>query len=526
MDEGHLSNTVSIFLGLMFAVVVFTSVARRLRLPHPSLLALGGLVMAFIPGLPRVQLNPNVVLLMFLPPLLFSAGWRIAWRELVAVLQPVTVLAIGLVLFTTFGVGLAASAVDPTLTLAAGLVLGAIVSPTDPLAASTIVRQVRLPQRLITILEGESLANDATGLVIYRIAVGAVMMGSFGIVRGAFTFAVVAVGGIAAGLIVGFLSVQLQKLVDDPPIEFALQLLTGYAAYLPAERVGFSGVFAAATSGIVCGHYWSYAFRAHSRLQAVAVWDTLDFLVNAVLFLLLGLQLPVVLAEAGKHDLRRLLLNGIGISLLAIVLRMGWVFAGALSPKRGGLVASPRVIALLGWSGMRGVLSLATAIALPHITPSGAPFPGRATILFYAFCVIVVTLVVQGLPLPYVIRWLRIPREEPQFDQERQARIRTTRAARDRLEQLLSDGDELTRTVGAELRAQYQQLLEYYEKGATPQTTDRSRIELRRIRAELGQAQRVALVDLHSRGLINNETFQRLGRELDYLEEQFAIDER
>jgi len=526
MDQGYLSHTLSIFLGLIFVVVLFTFAARRLRLPHPSLLALGGLLMAFIPRLPRVQLNPDVVLLMFLPPLLFSAGWRIPWREFVAVLQPVAVLAIGLVLFTTFGVGLAAYALDPSLTLGAALVLGAIVSPTDPLAASTIIRQVRLPQRIVSILEGESLANDATGLVVYRIAVGAVMVGSFGVIRGAHTFAVVAVGGIAAGLIVGFLSVQLQKLVDDPSIEFALQLLTGYAAYLPAERLGFSGVFAAASSGMVCGHYWSYALRARSRLQAVAVWDTLDFLVNAVLFLLLGLQLPVVLSEAGGHDFRRLLLNGLGISLLAIALRMGWMFAGALIPRRGRPVASQRVIALLGWSGMRGVLSLATAIALPHTTPSGAPFPGRATILFYAFCVIVVTLIVQGLSLPYVIRWLRIPREEPRLDEERLARIRTARAARDRLEQLLSDGDELTRTVGVELRVQYQRLLEHYEKGTAPQSADRSRIELGRIRAEIGQAQRLTLVDLHSRGLINNDTFRRLERELDLLEEQFANDER
>ena len=175
---------------------------------------------------------------------------------------------------------------------------------------------------------------------------------------------------------------------------------------------------------------------------------------------------------------------------------------------------------------MRGVLSLATAIALPHTTPSGAPFPGRATILFYAFCVIVVTLIVQGLSLPYVIRWLRIPREEPRLDEERLARIRTARAARDRLEQLLSDGDELTRTVGVELRVQYQRLLEHYEKGTAPQSADRSRIELGRIRAEIGQAQRLTLVDLHSRGLINNDTFRRLERELDLLEEQFANDER
>jgi CPA1 family monovalent cation:H+ antiporter len=518
-----LSHTLATVLGLLFAVVLLTSAARRLRLPHPSLLALGGLGMAFIPRLPRLQLDPDVVLLVFLPPLLFSAGWRIAWRELVANLRTILVLAIGLVLFTTFGVGLAAHALDPSLPLAAALVLGAIVSPTDPLAASSIARQVRLPQRIITILEGESLANDATGLVVYRIAVGAVMTGSFSFLGGAYQFVVVATGGIAVGLIVGFLSVQLQKATNDPPIEFALQLLTGYAAYLPAERVGFSGVFAAAAAGILCGHYWSYTLGARSRLQAIAVWDTLDFLVNAALFLVLGLQLPVVLAEAGDHDLRRLLLTGLGISFLAIVLRMGWMFAGALLSRLRAREAltSARTIALIGWAGMRGVLSLATAIALPHSTSSGAPFPGRATILLYAFCVIVVTLIVQGLPLPYIMRWLRIPRDQPRLEEDRLARIRTARAARDRLEQLLAEGDELTRAVGSDLRVHYQRLLAHHEEQREPAHAERSRLELARLRSELAHAQRRVLLDLHARGLIDNETFRRFERELD-LEEQFG----
>jgi monovalent cation/hydrogen antiporter len=522
-----LTQTLAAVLALLFAVVLFTTVARRLRLPYPSLLALAGLVMALIPGLPRTGLAPEVVLLVFLPPLLFGAGWRLSVGELVRHLRPIIVLAVGLVLFTTVGVGLSAHALDPSLPLASAIVLGAIVSPTDPLAASAVARQVRLPRGVISILEGESLANDATGLVVYRIAVGAVVGGSFSIVGGAATFVLMAAGGILIGMLAGYVSVQLQRVVDDPPIEFALQLLTGYVAYLPAERVGVSGVFAAATAGLVSGHLWSYSLGARSRLQAVAVWDTLDFLLNAVLFLLLGLELPVVLAAAGSHDLRRLILTGIGVSVLAIALRMAWMFAGAMLARLRSSVSpkgEPRpranVIALLGWSGMRGVLSLATALALPEQTSSGAPFPGRATILFYAFCVIIVTLVLQGLPLPWVIRILRIPREEPAHEMDRLARLRTARAARDRLDLFVKEDDELTRTVAGDLRTHYQRLIDDLEqKGVAATGGSRVQAELLRIRRELTHAQRTALLDLHARALIDDETFRRIERELD-LEEQ------
>jgi CPA1 family monovalent cation:H+ antiporter len=521
-----LARTLATVLALLFAVVLFSTVARRLRLPYPSLLALGGLMMALVPGLPRFELAPDVVLLVFLPPLLFGAGWRISWSELVPLLRPIAVLAVGLVLFTTVGVGLAAHALDAALPLGEALVLGAIVSPTDPLAASAVARQVRLPRRIITLLEGESLANDATGLVVYRLAVGAALAGSFGVLDGAYTFVLVATGGVAIGLLVGFVSVQLQRAVDDPPIEFALQLLTGYAAYLPAERVGFSGVFAAAAAGLLCGHSWSYALGARSRLQAVAVWDTLDFLLNAVLFLLLGLQLPVVLAEASDHNLGRLLAIGLAIGLLAIALRMGWMFAGALLARRRAMRAPDdepappmNVIALVGWSGMRGVLSLATALAVPRVTASGAPFVGRPTILFYAFSVIVLTLIAQGMPLPWVIRWLRIPRDEPRHDQDRRARIHTARAARDCLERLDAAGDELTHRLVDDLRSHYRRLLEQLGAETSPSEGARIEAELTRIRRELSQVQRRALLDLHQRGLIDNDIFRRIERELD-LEEQ------
>jgi CPA1 family monovalent cation:H+ antiporter len=502
-------------LGLLFAVVAFALTARRLRLPYPSLLALGGLILALVPRLPRLQLAPDIVLFVFLPPLLFSAGWRIPWPDFAALLRPITVLAIGLVLLTTIGVALVAHALEPSLPLASAIVLGAIVSPTDPLAASAVARRVRLPRAVITLLEGESLANDATGLVMYRIALGFVAVGHLALLHGAYTFVVIAAGGIAVGLVLGLLSVLLQRVANEPAIAFAIQLATGYMAYLLAEQIGFSGVFAAAAAGMLCGHFFSYALHAESRLLAVTVWDTLDFLLNATLFLLLGLQLPVVLAQIERPGLGHLLLRGLLLSGFAIALRMVWLLVSTLRTKS---VLPLRLAVLVGWSGMRGVLSLATALALPTLTREG-PFAGRATIIFYAFCVIVVTLIGQGLALPLLIRFLRIPREETPRNADSLARLQVARTARDALTRLSEDGDTLTRELVEELRPRYIELLECLEsEGAGPES-ERRRTERARIRGHVIAAQRRALLDLYRGARIDSDTFRKIERELD-LEEQ------
>lgn len=506
-----------VVLGLLVAVVLLTTVARRLRLPYPSLLALGGLILAVLPGLPDVEIAPDLVLQVFLPPLLFSTGWRLSWREFVRNLRPIAILAVGLVLFTTIGVGVAAHWLAPELPLGAAFVLGAIVCPTDPLAASAVARQVRLPTSILTVLEGESLANDATGIVVYRIAVGAVASQSFSVMGGAYTFAVAAAGGIVIGVAIGAISVQVQRRIDDPPIEFAVQLLTSYASYFAAERIGVSGVFAAATAGLFCGQFWSYALGARGRLQVVPVWDTLDVLLNAVLFLLLGLQLPAVLRQSGESDLGRLLVIGLALSLLAVVLRMTWMFAGVVVARLRSAASTwpPNVVALLGWSGMRGVLSLATALAVPAALADGTPFPARAHILFYAFATIVFTLVVQGLCLPYVIRLLKIPREEPNLDEDTIARSRMALAALDRLDDLIGEGDELRRELAAEMREGYRKLNERLDAETRAKQSGRVQTESALLRHEVARAQRQALLDLHRRHLIGSETFRRMERELD-----------
>jgi CPA1 family monovalent cation:H+ antiporter len=486
------------------------------------LLALAGLVLATLPGLPRVDLAPDVFLVVFLPPLLFGAGWRISWGEFVRQLRPIVVLALGLVLFTTVGIGVIAHALDPTLPLAASIVLGAIISPTDPLAASAVARQVLLPRQLITILEGESLANDATGLAVYRVALLAATTGSISVFGGAYTFLVIAVGGIATGLIVAALSVLLQRQVEEPAVLFVIQLLTGYAAYLPAEHVGFSGIFAAAAAGVYCGYHWSYGLEAGGRVRVVAVWETLDFLLNAVLFLLLGLQLPVVLAESGQQSMARLVLTGLAISLAAILLRIGWVFAGELIASRSSPATerpSRGVTALLGWAGMRGVLSLATALAVPHVLASGEPFPGRARILFYAFSVIIVTLVLQGLPLPLVIRWLRVPRDTPHHETERMVRLELARTASRHLDDLEEEGDELTRDLVTEYRSSYSNLVRRLQAESAESAAGRTQEAVLRIRLALARVQRRKLLELYRRHRVDDVVFRRIEKELD-VEEQ------
>jgi len=517
----NIPYTLGMIMALLLAVAVFATLARRLALPHPSFLALGGLLLALVPGLPRFDLRPDVVLLVFLPPLLFSAGWRISWRDLLNNARPIALLAVGLVLFTTVGVGYAASFLHPGLPLVAAFILGALVSPTDALAASTVARKAALPRRLISIIEGESVANDATGLVVYRIAVAAFITGSFSLSGAAGTFVLASAGGAAIGLVVGWLSSLLQETVDDPPVEIVIQLVTGYAAYLPSEAFGFSGVFAAATAGIVCGHRSFRVMTSSTRLQASAFWDTLDFLANAFLFLILGFQWRVVLADAKPNNLSRLILEGTLVALTAIVLRMVWVFAATIIPRmlmpglaRRDPMPRPGVIVLLGWSGMRGVLSLVAAFALP----SG--LSGRATIIFFAFCVIVMTLILQGLTLPLMIRLLGVSGDGPAGDEERVARRATASAARERLAELAAGRHEGERKEAAlTLLERYGRYMRHLEDDDREQVDARRR-EFRLLRRELVALQRNVLIDLHSRGQIGYDTVLRLERELDFEEQR------
>src|SRR6267154_3568893 len=384
-----------IFVGLLVAVAVLALVARKLTVPYPILFVIGGLLLGLIPKLPKVRLDPELVFLFFLPPLLFPAALFTSWRDFRVNLRPISLLAIGLVLFTTVAVALLAH-YFMELPLAAGFVLGAIISPPDAIAATAIADRLKVPRRIVTILEGESLVNDATALVAYRFAVVAVVTGSFSLAHAGGQFFIVGIGGILIGLAVGWLAEQFHKRVDDAPIEITVSLLTPFVAYLAAERLGVSGVLAVVAAGLYLGWRMPELLTFKTRLQGGPVWEMVEFLLNGFVFILIGLQLPAVLGalSGNSSPIHRLVWYALLISLTVILIRIIWVFPATYLPRlifkkmcKHDPYPNWRHVTIVSWTGMRGVVSLAAALALPD------NFPVRDLILFLTFMVILATLV-------------------------------------------------------------------------------------------------------------------------------------
>src|ERR1044071_1283363 len=319
-----MTGVVEIFVGMLLAVAALALIARKLHIPYPILFVLGGLLLGLIPGLPKVRLDPELVFVFFLPPLLFPAAIFTSWRDFRANLRPISLLAVGLVLFTTAAVGFLAHHFIPDFPLAAGFVLGAIISPPDAIAATAIAGRLSVPRRIVTILEGESLVNDATALVAFRFAVAAVVTGSFSLAEAGGRFLIVAVGGILIGLGVGFLTAWIQKPNEDPPVEITISLLTPFAAYLPAEQLGVSGVLAVVTTGLYHGWRLPELTSSRTRLQAGAGGEKLEFLLNGFIFLLIGLQLPEVLRHLSGRSIPQLAWYAGLISFAVILIRIAW----------------------------------------------------------------------------------------------------------------------------------------------------------------------------------------------------------
>src|SRR5580765_2424976 len=322
-----MTGVVEIFVGLLLAVAVLALLARKLTIPYPILFVLGGLLLGLIPKIPRVRLDPELVFLFFLPPLLFPAALFTSWRDFRANLRPISLLAIGLVLITTTAIALLAHHFMG-LPLAAGFVLGAIISPPDAIAATAIAERLKVPRRIVTILEGESLVNDASALVAYRFAVAAVATGSFSLAQASVKFLIVGIGGVLFGLVVGWLAEQFHRRIVDAPIEITVSLLTPFAAYLPAERLGISGVLSVVTAGLYLGWRLPEITDFQTRLDARPVWDTVEFMLNGLVFILIGLQLPAVLHAASGNMLSKgqLVWDALLVSLAVIFVRILWVF--------------------------------------------------------------------------------------------------------------------------------------------------------------------------------------------------------
>ncbi len=511
-----------IVFGLLVAIAALAVLAGVLRVPYPITLVLGGAVIGFLPGVPSVELDPDIVLLIFLPPLLYGAAFFSSVRELRQNAKAIAMLAIPLVFVTMAAVAVIAHEVVG-LGWAESFVLGAIVSPTDAVAPTEIMRRVGAPRRLVAIVEGENLTNDWTALILYRFAVAAVASGSFSLWEAGLEFIASGVGGLIVGLAAGWLIRQVRSRIDDPPTEITISILSGYVGYLPAEELGLSGVIAAVTTGLYMAWYTPQLTTAIMRLQGVAVWEILTFLLNAVLFLLVGLQLPGILDDLSGRSTGELLLWAGLLSALVIVVRLAWVFAVPFamrlidrreSQRRRRLAAPQRLV--VGWAGMRGSVSLAAALAIPLETDAGAPFPGRDLIIFLAFAVILVTLVGQGLTLSPLIDRLGIEDDGEEGHEDTLARRRVAEAALERLEEL-GEPDWITpESVG---RAR--QLFDYrqrrfgaLEDGAGDNLEDRAEA-WRRLMYDLYDAQRQALLELRNTGAISDEVRRRVERDID-----------
>jgi monovalent cation/hydrogen antiporter len=516
----------AVIISLLVAVAFLSALATRIGIPYPILLVVGGLGLGFVPGVPNVRLEPDLVLVVFLPPLLYSAAFFANLRELRADARTITLTSTVLVAVTATAVAVAAHALVDGLPWAVAFALGAIVAPTDPVAATEILRRFDMPRRLVNTIEGEALINDASALVLYKIAVAAIGGTAFSLSHAGLRFVAGAAGGVAIGLVVAVIIRELRSRLDDPPVEITLSLLSGYAAYIPADALGASGVVAAVTTGIAIG-WWAPTMASPAvRQQGFALWSLLTFLLNAILFVLIGLQLPAILDGLGDASPGFLLGTAAAISAVVIGTRIVWAMVTPLViralDRRPSQVARrlgwrPRMIS--AWSGMRGAVSLAAALALPATTPQ------RDLIVFLTFAVIFATLVLQGLTLPKLIRVLHIESDDGEEREELRARLVATQAALARIEELGAEDwtrdDTIERMTGLydyrrrRLKARAGKIEdEGYE--------DRSEAYQRLVR-EVLEAQRTAVVALRNEGTISNDVMHRLERELDLEDERLEI---
>ncbi len=502
-------------------------------MPYPIPLVIGGLLLGLVPGMPDIQLNPDLVLLVFLPPLLYSAAFFADLRSLRADARVISLSAIGLVIATA--VAVAAIAHDLIgLPWAMSFVLGAIVSPTDPAAATAVMRRVGAPRRMVNVLEGESLFNDATALVAYKVAVAAAVGASFSASHTVLEFAVDVGGGIAIGLAVGWLIAEVRKRITDVNTELTISLFSAYGAFVPADLLGVSGVLAAVTAGIYLGFRAPEIASVESRMQGFAMWSVLTFLLNAALFILIGLQLPVIVDGLAGRPAGEVIGYAAAVCAAVVVVRFLWSFIVTFiiraidrRPSQRARRADWRTRVVAGWAGMRGAVSLAAALALPLHTDAGAPLPGRALIQFITFALILVTVVGQGLTLPFLIRRLGVVDDGTEEEREElRARLVIARAALERVDEL--EAEDWTRDGTIErVRAVYEFRRRRFKiRAGKIEDTDgieEGSLAYQRMMHEIYAAQRQELVRLRNSREISADVMRRVERELDLEESRLEV---
>jgi CPA1 family monovalent cation:H+ antiporter len=521
---------------IMAVLIGITAIANKRKLPFPVLLVFAGLLIGFIPQMPSLALDPDVVFLIMLPPLLYDAASKTSWLEFKTSIRPISALAITLVFFTTVAVAVTAYYMIPGFTWPLAFVLGAVVSPPDAVAASGIIKGLGLNKKVITILEGESLVNDASALIAYRYAVLAVTTGSFVFWKAGIQFLLVAGVGILIGLITGWLFVWAHKRIENNPVvETSFTLLAPFVSYLTAEHFHMSGVLAVVTTGLFIARKSPEVFSYQARMRSRVLWDTMIFLLQGFVFIMIGLQLPSIIEDMGRYPMEKIIGYGLIISLVTILVRIIWVFAGAhwqniFSRKNIKSGSANKIkpddtwknVLIVAWTGTRGVISLAAALALPLVLQDGTAFPKRASIIFLAFAVIFVTLVVQGLSLPLLVRWLKIKPSDNTDEEAKELQLYLANstihfiekefpvACDNKLQQQLKMQYEqtirkLTKEINLHRKAKYTNHL------VQPSEPD----NLLRAQMEINKFQRSLLLKLHKDGQFSDEAIRHLEREMD-----------
>ncbi|MGC1905627.1 MAG: Na+/H+ antiporter [Candidatus Acidiferrum sp.] len=523
-----------VFLLLLLFVVVFAALARKIQVPYPIVLVVAGLILSFIPGIPHISLSPDVIFLIVLPPLLYAGAWFTSWRDFSYNFVSILFLAFGLVGFTVWGVAEAARYSFASFDLRLGVVLGAVVATTDAIAATAIAKNLGLPQRIVDILEGESLVNDATGLLALEFGVAMVVRGETPTVtEGIIRLAWLVGAGLGIGLLIALFIERVERYLDDGPIEITLSIMIPYAAYLAAEYAHASGVLAVVACGLYLGRRETQLFSPSVRIQAHGFWNSFTFAINGLVFVLIGLQLPFVLAGIHDYSMKTLILYGGLFSALVILLRIAWLFPGAfvanIVRRKIFHQNEPRPpvkgIFIVGWTGMRGVVALAAALALPETLSNGSPFPQRNLIIFLTFSVILVTLVVQGLSLPPLIRWLGLAGQNTIAAEEHEARRIMVETALQKIKSLRAENDSHHLTIA------YDDAVSKYKRRLSALTGQsyadhgidaEDHAHVISLSLDLLRVERQTAVRLRNEGQINDEVLRNLERELDLTETRLA----
>ena len=530
-------ENISLIIVLLFGITLLSVLSKKYKFQFPIALVICGLVISLVPGLPSISLRPDVVFLIFLPPLLFSGAWNTSWQQFKANRRPIALAAFGLVLFTTVTIAMVAHMFIPGMTWPLGFLLGAIVSPPDAVAAISVTKGLGLQPRVLAILEGESLVNDASSLITYKYAIIAVMVGNFVLWQVGFNFLLIAGGGVAVGLAAGYAMYLVhKKFICDPVIEVTLTFLAAFATYLLAEHFQFSGILAVVTTGLILSYYSANIFSNESRIMIYAVWDVVVFILTGLVFILIGLQLKSVIKGIEMYSSGELIFYGLLISFAVIIVRFLFVIPAAFIPR----IVSRRIrekeafdfrnVIIVGWAGMRGVVSIAAALAIPLVLPDGRPFPLRNLIIYLTFCVILFTLLLLGLTLPWLIRKLKI---EPYSiaAEEYDVRMLVVNNTIQYIEGNLSlINENLLRDIKTKYEIKYNRLqktdlpagyLGNEKDGTVPLNVFN---EFSKLQIKVIATERNTLEQLHKEGKASEEVLHKIERELDLEETRLRME--